>query len=111
MLEARLKELCRLAPDRNDLEVAVLADPLDQVRLDVDRDLVVQQMNQQSRMIQDIRSALDKLRHHTYGICEQCDQPIAQQRLDAIPWARLCVKCQSQSEAPAREALTLRHAA
>jgi DnaK suppressor protein len=68
-------------------------------------------MNQQSRMIQDIRLALDKLRHHTYGICEQCDQPIAEERLDAIPWARLCVKCQSQSEAPAREAVTLRYAA
>jgi DnaK suppressor protein len=111
LLEAKLQELLGLSLDRRGLEAEVLADPLDQVRLDVDRDMVVQQVNQQSRMIEEIRSALDKMRDQAYGICEECDQSIAQQRLDAIPWARLCVKCQSQSEARTSEAMTLGHAA
>jgi DnaK suppressor protein len=111
LLEAKLHELLGLAQDRSGLEAEVLADPLDQVRLDVDRDMVVQQVNQQSRTIEEIRSAPEKLRNQTYSICEECDQSIAQQRLDAIPWARLCMKCQSQSEARTREGVTLRHAA
>jgi RNA polymerase-binding transcription factor DksA len=32
----------------------------------------------------------------TYGECENCGQPIAEPRLEAMPMARLCIKCASQ---------------
>jgi DnaK suppressor protein len=34
----------------------------------------------------------------TYGICEDCEVPISQGRLRALPFARRCVDCQRQAE-------------
>jgi DnaK suppressor protein len=31
----------------------------------------------------------------TYGICEECKEPIAAKRLAAVPWARYCIACQT----------------
>jgi DnaK suppressor protein len=40
----------------------------------------------------DIARALAKLDEGTYGICDSCHQPIAEGRLEALPWAVLCVE-------------------
>jgi DnaK suppressor protein len=29
-----------------------------------------------------------------YGVCLECEEPISQKRLDAVPWAKYCVTCQ-----------------
>ncbi len=36
-----------------------------------------------------------------FGLCEVCEEPIATRRLELMPHARLCVKCQSEREGPA----------
>jgi DnaK suppressor protein len=41
-----------------------------------------------------VDEALDRLDAGDYGICLACDEPIAEKRLDALPWARYCVACQ-----------------
>ena len=41
-----------------------------------------------------VEEALDRLDAGDYGICLACDEPIAEKRLRALPWARYCVKCQ-----------------
>jgi DnaK suppressor protein len=46
---------------------------------------------QQLRMVEE---ALDRLDSGDYGICPACDEPIAEKRLQALPWARYCVKCE-----------------
>jgi DnaK suppressor protein len=111
VLEAKLKELLRSSAERQELEIENLADPLDQVRCVVDRDIAVRSLNQKSQLIQEVRSAIGKVRSETFGICEECEAAIAPQRLDAIPWARLCVKCQNRAEARNREAIGFGHAA
>lgn len=40
-----------------------------------------------------IDAALRKLDEGTYGTCESCGNPIAPERLEAIPWAPLCIDC------------------
>jgi DnaK suppressor protein len=44
-----------------------------------------------------IEEALDRLRSGDYGICLSCEAPIAEKRLQALPWARYCVHCQERS--------------
>jgi DnaK suppressor protein len=39
----------------------------------------------------DVVRALEKLDHGSYGTCDVCGQPIAEGRLEALPWAVLCV--------------------
>lgn len=43
----------------------------------------------------DITDALARLDAGTYGVCERCGQPISQERLEARPVARLCIRCAS----------------
>jgi DnaK suppressor protein len=98
-LESKLKELVGVSSQREELRIDYVADPLDQVRSSTDREMAVQRLGRQSRLIHDVQSALATIEDGTYGICERCEEPIPRKRLDAIPWARLCVRCQSAAEA------------
>lgn len=100
-LKSRLREISGVSRQREELHIDYVADPLDQVRSSTDRDVAVQRLDHQARLIHDIQSALAKIEDGTYGLCERCEQPIPRKRLDAIPWARLCVRCQSAAEADA----------
>jgi RNA polymerase-binding transcription factor len=43
-------------------------------------------------MLADVRRAQVKLDNGSYGACDVCGEPIAPERLEAMPWATLCVK-------------------
>ncbi len=45
-----------------------------------------------------IDAALARIDKGTYGVCEGCEQPIPEARLEALPWTGFCVKCQQQQE-------------
>jgi DnaK suppressor protein len=61
-----------------------------------ERDLAL--VEQQSRLRQQYDLALQRLDEGTYGICEDCGQPISEARLRQVPFARRCVACQSKAE-------------
>jgi DnaK suppressor protein len=42
----------------------------------------------------EIDAALKRIEDGTYGICEICGKPIGDERLRALPWARLCIEDQ-----------------
>jgi RNA polymerase-binding protein DksA len=48
--------------------------------------------------MQQVERALERLAAGTYGLCDDCGQPIPPKRLEARPTATLCVSCQSQRE-------------
>jgi DnaK suppressor protein len=48
------------------------------------------------RQLRMVEEALDRLESGDYGVCLSCDEPIAEKRLQALPWARYCVKCQEE---------------
>ena len=97
-LEADLRELGNPFGQRDELELEYSADPIDQVRSAVDRDIVITRLDDQTRRFRDIQAALAKLEDGSYGACEQCEEPINPKRLDAVPSARLCIHCQSRAE-------------
>jgi len=43
----------------------------------------------------ELDAAIERLAANTYGICEQCAQPIANARLEARPTVRTCIRCAS----------------
>jgi DnaK suppressor protein len=51
------------------------------------------------REVNAVDSALDRIRAGTYGNCDDCGQPIGQERLEALPSATLCIRCKSRREA------------
>ena len=46
--------------------------------------------------LRDVNEALDRLDSGEYGVCLNCDEPIPVKRLDALPWAKYCLQCQTQ---------------
>jgi len=46
----------------------------------------------------DIDEALRHIDQGSYGTCDECGQPIGDKRLEAKPWARLCIVHQAQME-------------
>ena len=48
--------------------------------------------------LEDIDEALEKLGKDAYGKCESCGKSIAWERLDAVPHAKLCLKCKTEEE-------------
>ena len=46
--------------------------------------------------LRDVDRALAKIEAGTYGVCERCGEPIASERLDALPWAILCFRCKQE---------------
>jgi DnaK suppressor protein len=45
-----------------------------------------------------IEEALDRLAEGTFGECINCGEEITPKRLDAIPWAPHCIRCQELQE-------------
>lgn len=45
-----------------------------------------------------IQKALQKIEEGTFGLCEECEQPISLKRLEARPEAPLCIKCKEEQE-------------
>ncbi len=42
-----------------------------------------------------VEHALQKIKKGTYGLCDNCGQPIDPERLEALPQANLCMKCKA----------------
>jgi DnaK suppressor protein len=45
-----------------------------------------------------IEAALRRIDEGTYGLCRNCGRPIARERLEALPYAELCIDCKRRSE-------------
>ena len=55
-------------------------------------------MESEEETLGEIESSLERIEDGTYGQCEECGVKIPKTRLNAIPYASLCVKCASQQE-------------
>ncbi len=54
--------------------------------------------NEQALLVE-VQQALARIDNGTYGMCSNCGQPIPEKRLEAIPWATLCLTCESKQVA------------
>ena len=55
-------------------------------------------MENEGAALAKIQTSLERIEDGTYGACEECGTKIPKTRLNAIPYANLCVKCASQLE-------------
>ena len=97
-LKAKLAELLDASSRIEGLQIETSADPLDQIKSALDREMAMNQLDLQAHLVQDVRAALDAIDDGTYGFCESCEERIPLKRLKAVPWARRCVRCQMDAE-------------
>ena len=53
--------------------------------------------NERTRL-QEVDESLDRIENETYGICEECGEPIGLKRLEVRPVAKYCVPCKTKLE-------------
>jgi len=63
-----------------------------------DREINLLLGDRERRKLQMIDDALHRVDSDEYGVCEECGGEIAHGRLEAMPFSRLCVTCQSEFE-------------
>jgi|SRR6267142_355942 len=79
-------------------------DSVDMSLMDVNTEIALRLGEHESRIVADIDQALLRIEEGSYGICARCGQPIEERRLEALPTARYCAKCQAIIEADGNEA-------
>ncbi len=57
------------------------------------RDLALR--DRATQQLEHVEAALRRLHDGTFGTCQRCGEPIADGRLEALPWAAHCIGCQS----------------
>jgi RNA polymerase-binding transcription factor DksA len=67
-----------------------------------DRDFALSLLSQEQDALYEIDQALKRIEIGTYGVCEMSGKAIPRARLEAIPFARFTVECQSQLEKQSR---------
>ena len=73
-------------------------DPADQASNSYTKELLFSQSTNERNILRLIEEALDRITEGSYGECVNCGQDIQAKRLDALPWARHCIKCQELQE-------------
>jgi DnaK suppressor protein len=100
LLEDKRKELVRSI--RSMSEELIIGDSehdvIDQVQSMGNREQAITIVDAMSRAVSDIDAALRAIDDGLYGICVECDEPIAPKRLQTIPWASHCIRCQEALE-------------
>lgn len=99
MLEAKLAELLSASPNREDIAIEKVSDALDEVQLAGERELTIRTLDRGANLIREIRGGLARFADGSYGICLRCDEEIKPKRLDAVPWAKYCIRCQEAADA------------
>jgi RNA polymerase-binding protein DksA len=63
-----------------------------------DRELDYSLEENSEHFLAEIDAALARIEEGTYGICTNCGKQIPEERLEARPWATLCIECQRERE-------------
>ncbi len=63
-----------------------------------DRQMAINIASAENSSVLEIDDALRRIEEGTYGVCEECNGTIERVRLDALPFVRMCIKCQSNIE-------------
>lgn len=70
----------------------------DQATTAYTREFLFELGNGDRRLLREVMIALRKLDEGGFGECERCSEPIAEKRLEALPFARYCIDCQRAVE-------------
>ncbi len=64
----------------------------------LDREIDYSLEENETAVLRAIDAALRRIDDGRFGVCESCGRPIGEERLDARPWATLCIECKRKEE-------------
>ncbi len=96
ILMAKQMELTGSLRNRDDIAIEKAPDALDEVQLAGERELAIRNLDRNSKLMGQIRRALRRIAEGSFGVCQHCEEDISPKRVNAVPWAAYCIKCQEQ---------------
>jgi DnaK suppressor protein len=103
ILERRESELVQVLRKRDGIAIEKSADQMDEVQYASERDLAIRNVDRESRLLFEVRAALQRIRERSFGTCIECESAISLKRLAAVPWAPRCIQCQEAADRDGRE--------
>jgi RNA polymerase-binding transcription factor len=97
-------EVGKSASYGKDQEDDSIKDLGDQANTAYTREFFFELGNGDRRLLREVVAALAKIDDGSFGSCERCGEPIAEKRLDAVPFTRYCINCQRLAEEEERMA-------
>ncbi|MFN0171336.1 MAG: TraR/DksA family transcriptional regulator, partial [Bryobacteraceae bacterium] len=73
-------------------------DEIDHSQAVTEHEMVLQSVDLESGIYRQAQAALDRIEEGTFGLCVRCDSAIDARRLEAVPWAARCLRCQEAVE-------------
>lgn len=98
ILQQKQDELERIVRNRDAITIEKSADALDEVQHASERELAIRNLDRESNLLRNVRSALRRINEGTFGTCLHCEEEISAKRLAAVPWAPFCIACQEQAD-------------
>ena len=102
LFDLRREIISKLAASNEDFnEIVEAMDPKDFADVasdDIDRKLIEALGSQELKRLRLIDSALTRIQQGKYGLCMKCSRKIPHERLDAIPYALMCIDCKTAEE-------------
>jgi DnaK suppressor protein len=98
MLEAKQAELSGGMRNRDEIVIEKTPDALDEVQLAGERELAIRNLDREANLLRHVRDALRRISDGSYGVCLHCEEDIKPKRLDAVPWAKYCIRCQEAAD-------------
>jgi len=102
LLSQKEKILENLLAENEDFEALIKdLDPKDLADIaadDIDRKTLEALSSQDIKRLRLIDSAISRIHNDRYGVCMRCNKKIPKERLEAIPYALMCISCQSSDE-------------
>jgi len=73
-------------------------DIVDKASSSYTKEFLFSRSNQERLFLLAVKEALDRIEDGSFGECSNCDEPINLKRIQAVPWAKLCLACQELEE-------------
>ncbi len=85
------------APPEDPIQASYDVEEREEEAVDIEETDVDQAiLDNEKTLLAEVQQALARIDNGTYGICSNCGQLIPEKRLEAIPWATLCLTCESK---------------
>jgi DnaK suppressor protein len=98
VLLTKAKELSKAAVSKDEIAIEQTAEVLDAIQRTADRELALDSLSRNWRTAALVTQALQRIEKGVFGICAECEEPIMEKRLKALPWAKYCITCQEKAD-------------
>jgi DnaK suppressor protein len=97
-LEAKQAQLRGSLRNRDEIVIEKAPDALDEVQQAGEREFAIRNLDRDSALLRQIHAALGRIADGSYGVCPHCEEDIAPKRINAVPWAAFCIRCQEKAD-------------